>query len=112
MGLNREEPVVLVVSTLVIASLFQPVRKRIQTFIDRRFYRQKYDTEKALAAFSAILHTEVDLSHLREQLLILVQQTMQPTSLSLWLISPNQQASEEGAGGEAPLHGGDRAQEK
>jgi uncharacterized membrane protein YkvA (DUF1232 family) len=102
------QPVVLVISTLLIATLFQPVRMRIQTLIDRRFYRQKYDTEKALAALSTALRNEVDLSHIHEHLLAVVQETMQPTSLSLWIFSMKQRVSEEETRGEALSRGEDR----
>jgi hypothetical protein len=82
------DPVVLVVSTLAIFVLFQPVRRRIQALIDRRFYRSKYDAEQTLAAFTETLRQEVDLAQLREQLLAVVQVTMQPTQVSLWLRQP------------------------
>jgi len=77
--------VVLVVSTLIVAALFQPLRRRVQQMVDRRFYRSKYDAAQVLARFSETLRQEVNLDQLYEQLLMVVRETVQPTHLSLWL---------------------------
>jgi hypothetical protein len=85
----------VVISTLLIPPLFNPVRRRIQSFIDRSFYRRKYDARKTLAAFNCRLREETDLDSLSHEVLGVVRETMQPAHAFLWLCPHAADAKED-----------------
>jgi hypothetical protein len=81
----ENSPVAVVLSTLLIAALFSPLRRRIQDFIDRRFYRRQYDAERALAEFAATARSETDSEKLTNSMLEIVQATLQPERALVWM---------------------------
>ncbi len=89
-GKDQIPSLVFVISTLATAALIQPLRHALQQGIDRRFYRRKYDASATIATFAASLRQDVDLAALRERLIEVAQEAMQPTQISLWLRSPEQ----------------------
>jgi hypothetical protein len=82
---GRESPIVIVISTLAIAALFNPLRLQVQSFIDRRFFRRKYNAEQTLTNFSKIARDEVDMQVLTVAMLNVVEETMQPEAVTVWL---------------------------
>jgi hypothetical protein len=92
---GQRSTLAVVASTLLIAALFNPLRKSLQSFVDRRFYRRKYDAAKTLATFNSRLREETDLDSLRDEVLGVVRETMQPEHASLWLRSHTADAKED-----------------
>jgi hypothetical protein len=82
---GQQSPASIVISTLLIAALFSPLRRRVQGFIDRRFYRRKYDADQAIESFSVTARDQVEYDHLTRQFVNVVEETIRPETISLWL---------------------------
>jgi hypothetical protein len=93
---GQESESATIVSTLAVALLAAPLRRRVQETIDQRFYRRKYNAQKTLEAFGATARNEVSLEELTDEMLTAVEETMQPTHLSLWLFEPSQKNTSTG----------------
>ena len=87
---GSESPLVIVVSTLLIAALFNPLRRRVQSFIDRRFFRRKYDAARTLAQFARTARDEVALEALTAEINVVLQNTLQPANISFWVLEKKQ----------------------
>ncbi|MFI5278351.1 MAG: hypothetical protein ACHQ1E_13855, partial [Ktedonobacterales bacterium] len=96
-GLADSSSLALVVSTLGVAALFQPLRRRMQVAIDRQFYRRRYDAARIAAAFAESLRNELDLSELHQRLIDAAYQAMRPQHISLWLTVPQRDTSDANA---------------
>ncbi|GHO49066.1 hypothetical protein [Ktedonospora formicarum] len=94
-GQEQDHPVFIIGSTLAIAALFHPLRRRVQWAIDRRFYRRRYDASKMVDGFGTMLRQEVELDQLSEHLLTVVQETMQPAHTSLWVLPLSQETKKQ-----------------
>jgi hypothetical protein len=92
---GQRSTLAVVASTLLIAALFNPLRRSLQSFVDRRFYRKKYNPAKTLATFNCRLREETDLDSLRDEVLGVVRETMQPEYASLWLRTHTADAKED-----------------
>jgi hypothetical protein len=93
--LGRNSPLVVAGATLAVAAVFQPARRRIQAAVDRRFNRRRHNTAERIAAFGDRLHQQIDLDTLTVELLAVVDQTMQPTQVSLWLRPPGSASQDQ-----------------
>jgi hypothetical protein len=89
-GRSGQSQLSIVISTLGIAALFNPLRRRLQEMIDRRFYRQRYDAERTLVEFGELLRSEVDLEQINTGFIAVIEKTLQPECVSLWLRTPGQ----------------------